>query len=185
MAEDLAPGDVEAYTKGVLLASDAETLRALNSALTRCRNYCGWHVSPVKTDTVMLHGSGHRFIVLPTLKVDSLISIVENDVVIDVTTIDQYTQEPGVLYKRRGCWHGRIEIVYSHGFAAAEAQDFRETVLSLIDQVTASIGTGRSGPMISKRVDDVDISWSGLPRAIDNAPMDKSVLDKYLLSPFA
>lgn len=188
IAENLLVADVDAYTSSYLPAADPETQRALDAALARVRNYCGWHVSPVATETFTLRGSGFDFLVLPTLKIDTLTTVTEDGSDVDLSTIKTYTGEPGVLYRadyelwRRRCDY---EIELDHGFAAADAADWREAVLSLIAQTAEAVESGRVAPMLSKEVDDTDVHWSGLHMAIENWPLDKSVLSKYRLFYFA
>lgn len=188
MAEDLTPADVSAYTKGRLDASDPETQRALDAALARVRNYCGWHVSPVRTETITKDGTNSRWLFLPTQKIVEITSVTECDTVLDLDTAKTSADTMGLLVKQCDHWrygYGNIEIELSHGYTAAEAADFREVVLSLIDQASFTIGEGRNGPLLSKRVDDVELTWSGLPRAIDDTPMNKSMLAPYRLLGFA
>lgn len=183
MAEDLTPADVEQYTKGRLLASDPNTQRMLDAALDRARRFCGWHVTPVKTETITLPGSGFDFIVLPTLKVVSIDSITEDGATIDQADVEMFTGEPGILYKKR-CrrWCGTVEITYSHGYTATEAAAFREAVLQLIDITSLSIGTGASGPLTDIEVDDVHYQWAtGADHSygIAKNPMDESPFYQY------
>ena len=185
MAEELLPADVELYTKGRLSRTDPGVERALASAKARVRRFCGWHVSPVATQTISLDGNGDIYLFLPTLKVVNLTAITEDGVALDVAEIERSVECPGMLIKKsRGHWargYGNIEVTFEHGFTADEAQDWREAVLSLIDQASLTVGTGRNGPVISKRVDDVQMSWSGLPNEVENAPLDRKALSTYRL----
>jgi hypothetical protein len=69
----------------------------------------------------------------------------------------------------------------THGYTAAEAEDFRGAVLAMVDQASLAVGTGASGSVVSKTVDDVSLSWSG---AVAAAPIDKAALDAYRLLAF-
>ena len=185
MPEELLPFDAEQYTKGRLSQTDPDVVRALNSAKSRVRRYCGWHVSPVRAETITLDGNGGQYLFLPTLKVVTLTSVTLDGETLDLTDdVKQSAEMPGVLVRPYSFWHcgyGNIEVTLSHGFTAAEAEDWREAVLSLVDQASMSAGTGRAGPIISKRVDDVHVSWSGLPNEVENAPLDKRALATYRL----
>jgi len=58
MAE-LTPIDLESFTKGRLPRNDYETRRVLSAAQRVVRNYCNWHVSPVRiNETLILDGPG-------------------------------------------------------------------------------------------------------------------------------
>lgn len=189
MAEDLEPADVAAYTEGRLSASDAGTQRALDAALARVRRWCGWHVTPVRPQAFTMHGSAHGYLVVPTLKLASVVSVTADGETVDLSDVEEYTGEPGVLYRKNGHWCAdRVEIEVTHGFTAAEAADFREAVLQLIDSTTLSIGTGANGPLTGKTVDDVEYRWSGITDrswGIAKNPMNESVLYQFRLLPFA
>lgn len=188
MAEDLEAQDVEDYTSGRLLASDDTTQRALDAALARVRHYCGWHVSPVRSEIINRNGTGSRWLCIPTLNIDELTSVTENDVELDLDTVLTSAEEPGILVKDCGFWRygtGNVDVELDHGFTADEAMDFREAVLSLVDIASQSVGTGSNSPVIFERVDDVETHWSALPAAIRNMPMDKSMLAPFRLLPFA
>ncbi|WPH57638.1 hypothetical protein [Mycobacterium phage WXIN] len=186
MAEDLTPADVEAYTQGRLLASDPETARLLAASLDRVRRFCGWHVSPVQSNTESLDGEGWPYFVLPTRKVVDIVSITEDGNAVDLTTVRQKTDEPGVIYKRDAYWCGEIEIEYTHGYTADEAAAFRDEVLALIERTEMQQGTGAAGPLTGIEVDDVNMRWSGVMDrswGIAKNPLNESVLYKYRILP--
>lgn len=199
MAEDLLPDDVESYTGGRLSADSDETQRALNAALARARRFCGWHVSPVKTETIILdRPSSSSLLILPTLKIVTVNSITVDGNAVDLANVRTSSEAPGVLSTKDGFtpwggWHfwdsglGRVSVNVSHGYTAEEAADFRDAVLQLIDISTLAIGTGGSGPLEEKQVDDVTYRWSRIPdRLVDSIarnPMDASILYQYRLLP--
>lgn len=187
MPEELLPADVEQYTKGRLLASDPETARGLDAAIAKARRYCGWHVAPVLTETITLDGDGGRLLFLPTLKIVSIDSITIDDVVVDPDTYKTMSGAPGVVAKTHtgGChwnfWHcgvSNIEVTFTHGFTAAEAADWRDAVLRLIDQASLTVGQVASGPMTEKKVDVVQYRWSD---RIDYTGIDRTALAQYKL----
>lgn len=193
MAENLTIADVSAYTGGRLPATgdgSTETQRMLDDALARARGFCGWHVSPVQSTTVNIDGSGYEWIVLPTLKIVSITSVKEDGETLDVSGFRVKSNEPGVLYWRDRCWDpcSEYEITFTHGFAAAEAADFRGEVLRLIDATSLTIGTGGVGPATGVEVDDVSIRFSGITDrswGIAKNPLLESVLYQYRLLPIA
>lgn len=186
MAEELTPADVSSYNPE--LTDVDENTRLLAAALQRIRTFCGWHVSPVEPAEWAVHGRNFDFIVVPTLKIVDIISITEDGVPVDLTNVVQYSDEPGVLYKKSGIWHGRVEIEATHGFTAAEAMDWREEVLALIDRQIINIGTGGNGPLSGLEVDDVSMRWSGITDrswGIAKQPLNESVLYQYRILPIA
>lgn len=172
-----------------MAADDPETQRALDAALARVRRFCGWHVSPVMEQTFSVRGGGWNYIVIPTLKVASITSITENGQTVDLDDVEQYSGEPGVIYKKNcGRWCGRVEITVDHGFTAAEAEDFRGEVLALIDRNEVNRGTGGSGPVTEYEVDDIHLRWSASQErlmGIAKDPLNESVLYQFKLLAFA
>lgn len=194
MAE-LTAADVEAYTKGRLQASDPEVQRMLNAALAAARGYCGWHVSPLKTgDVQALDGTGKPRLHLRTLKVVAVTAVTEDDVSIDPADVVVSKVVPGRLRKKnRSCWSCRddaIEVTMNHGFTEAEAADWRQAILSMVDQMSlmpVSGETGRSdADLVRKRVDDVEYQWSdGKYAALAEQVLFSvnSILDRYRILP--
>lgn len=191
MAENLTPADIEQYTNGQLLASDPETQRMLDEALARARSFCGWHVSPVQSSTITVRGSGYEYMILRTQKITAITSVTEIDqdgvsTVLDVNDFEVFTDESWAIYRRKcqpfNC-RMTYQIVFSHGYTAAEAADFRGAVLQLIDSMAQSIGTGASGPLSEFQVDDVKLAWANNRTAGDVAsnPMNESPLYQYKL----
>lgn len=195
---DLTAADVEAYTRGRLSASDAETQRALDAALSAIRRYCGWHVTPVVSETMMVDGTGQLDIVLPTLQIQSITSITDNDTAVDLTTVDWNNSEPGVLHRNNWtpwtCGLGKIVVELEHGFD--DAYDFQQAVLEFVDRSTAGVGkvVGSSGPMSTYKVDDVTYEWARSPSSPGQSPgaamrffdgLNHTLLDRYRILPFA
>ncbi len=196
MPEELVPGDVEQYTRGRLSQTDPETVRALNAALARARRYCGWHVSPVRTETITVDrpANNHPYLILPTLKIVSLNSITVNDVPVDLTTVRMSVDAPGVLSLNNWIpwdgWNwdsgwGLVQVTLKHGFTAAEAEDFRDGVLSLVNRAARAASQEGMGPPVEKTIDDVTYRWApgALATEVTAAPLDKGILNKYRIMP--
>lgn len=188
MAEDLTPADVENYTNHRLLASDPEVLRGLNAALARIRRYCGWHVSPVRTETLTVDGPGYglggHYLVLKTMHIVDLISITEHDEPTDLANVKESADAPGILYKKRchwACGFSAIEVELEHGYTAAEAADFREAVLALVDRASQSVGdAGGGAQLVEKEVDDVRYRWSD---RVISLTLDESAVGQFRILP--
>ena len=171
---DLRGEDVTNFTNGRLDGDDDEVKRMLAAALQVARNHCGWHVSPVKVaDTMTVDGPDSSMLFLPTMKIVELTSVTEDGTDLDVDDI-AISAGSGPLWRRRlslrkrsgGWWtdqYSGIEIVMSHGFTEIEAADWRQGVLSMVDQmsqlpVQAAIGGSTFG-QTALRVDDVQINY--------------------------
>lgn len=145
MADELSAAAVEQYTKGRLDAADDETKRLLAEGLAEARRYCGWPVTPVRTETITLDGPGGKLLRLPTLRLVELVYVVEDgDVEYDPDT-DLYVSPLGLVSKRGGGnWsrhYGAIEVRMTHGFDGAP--DFDGAVLSAIDRASLAPVGGR------------------------------------------
>lgn len=189
-AGELTAQDVEDYTKGRLPEDEPETERLLNAALAAARRYCGWHVTPVKTDDeITLDGPGSFQLSLPTLHLVELTAVTEDGTALDVA--DLHSSPLGLVRKKSGaCWSrnlGGITVKMKHGFS--EAPDWQAAVLEIVDRTAAQVGNviGSSGPPVEKRVDDVSMRWvltiANNPRLFDI--LNHTLLDPYRLEPSA
>lgn len=173
--------DVEAYTQGRLLASDARTATLLAASLSAARRYCRWHVTPLRSDTFTLDGPGNRIVVLPTLNLVSLVSLTEDAVAIDVTTVQWsslglVTKAPNSVWLSP-LWTSALRGVVAqvtHGFD--DAPDFNMGVLQAVERVAYGAG-GREviGPF----------QYPVLPTATGSVFTDseRAALDQYRLEP--
>lgn len=196
---ELTAGDVQTYTSGRLTSGDGEVQRMLNAALMVARREVGWFVSPVEEDyEVTLDGPDSRVLWLPTLKLVTLTSIVEDDVSLDMSTVRASTGDtPGrnrrvAVRKRSGnFWsdeYGSIVVTMDHGFTEAEAVDWRQAILSMVDQmsllpVRAATGSSDFG-VASKRIDDIQLNWSSPYAAMAEEVIFSigHIIDKYKLA---
>lgn len=168
---ELTGDDVTAFTGERLDGDSDEAKRMLKAALEIARRDAGWHVNPVRTDTLQLDGPDSRILWLPTRKLVDLISVEEDGVAITpIATKLSYSrgQAPGLstpvrVRKESGaywtCRYGGIEVEMEHGYDDVEAADWRQAVLSMVDQIALVSGGGTSGVLTRKRVDDVDYSY--------------------------
>ncbi|WP_374159082.1 hypothetical protein ACEWX3_07620 [Mycobacterium sp. G7A2] len=183
MAE-LTTQDVHAYTGGRLASSADETTRLLNTALNLARRYCGWHVTPVQTETVVMDGPGSTLLVLPTLQLESLTAIVEDGVTVDLDYVGHSPR--GLLLKKPGYvgggngyrWssaYSGISVTMTHGFE--EAPEWQSAVLSYVDRTSLAIGS------VGQRENVGPFSFSEKPAAAGSAFTDEErmLLDLYRL----
>lgn len=142
---------------------------AINAALVAARRYCGWHVSPVRVDeSLELDGPGGRVLSLPTLSLNSVASVTELGVALDVSALDR-SRRKGTLTKQYGRWSGRdgaIVAVVTHGFTEAEASDWRAAIVATVDERSA--GSIRDdADMKRKKIDDTEYEWFGALLSVD------------------
>jgi hypothetical protein len=191
MAE-LSVDDVIQYTGG-RLADDDETQRILDTALLVARRYCGWHVSPVRVDDVIvMDGPGGTELFPPTRKIVEVTEVLNDGIPLEVggsgsgagtPVVVVPASAPWKLVLTTGRWSTRysgIELTISHGYTEAQAQDWRQAVLSMVDQMGSTAGRS-DADLVSKQVDDVIYRWN---TAADQALYSvKPILDNYELRP--
>lgn len=172
MAE-LAESDLEAFSDDRLTGDEAK--RMLAAALIVARRFCMWHVSPVKTaHAFTIDGPGSAVLFLPTKKLGTLTSVEEDGDALDLADIVASAGDGTdmmrrvALRKRSGAWwtgeYSGIDLVMTHGFTELEAGDWRQAIMSMVDQmslVPVQGGTGASTfGQSSLKVDDVTISYA-------------------------
>lgn len=160
---EITVADVELFTRGGLLATDVETNRILQRAYSAVRKYCGWHVSPELATVTTLDGPGHTLLALPTLKLVTLTSVVEDGVTLTVGNLTP-SASGRLLVKRVApyLWSANyrsIVVTMTHGFASAP--DFDQAVLSLISEMAsmATASVGQVGSVKRNKVDDTEREW--------------------------
>lgn len=164
-------------TQSLLPPSSADRVtRAREAAEAAVRAYCGWHIAPVKTETIKLDGTGTRTLFLPSLHVTDITALKVCGVVQDVTNLE-WSQNGFVRAHRR--WPDRlraVEITFSHGFESAP--DVAEIVLAIADREVAS----PSG-VVREQAGQVSVSYSqvapGVAGGIALLAHEKAILDKY------
>lgn len=187
---ELTTADVETFTRGRLSANDDVVQDILDAALVRARNYTGWPVSPViDGDVVTLDGPGGRELFLPTRKIGSIASIVENGITVDPSSYVVSSNIQRMVYRKSGCWtseYAGITVTYTHGYSEEEAADWRRAILQMVDRMARSQQSGaRSDDDLKrKHVDDVEYEWIDWSAAADREITSvESVLDYYCLTP--
>lgn len=144
MIGDITTADLESFTKSKLLQGDRETYRNLGAALQEVRNYCRWHVSPSRTETLTLNGPGGTHLYLPSKKVSAIISIVEDGVTLDVSEFSW--AEHGDVIKPmmvNSMWNKvwsrtfrSIVVTLTHGFTEPQCEDWRRVVLEVAERMS-------------------------------------------------
>ncbi|MGE2733844.1 hypothetical protein [Mycolicibacterium vaccae] len=189
---ELTAADVHTYTDGRLPNDEpnGKVANMVKAALAAARGYCGWHVSPVRSETLTLDGPGGRLLSVPTLKVVGAPTVVEVGRPVDV---GWSSEKPGCARKRsRGLWSdefGAIEVTLTHGFTEVQAADWRDAICSMVEEMAlrsrVDKTTGRSArDLTGKKVDDVELNWSALRQSADRAVFGvAATLDRYRLIP--
>lgn len=145
------------------------------SVLSWMRRYCGWHVWPVRAETLTVDGSGSATVHLPTLRLADVEAVTEAGS--DVSGFSW--SEAGMLRKRSGVWTREfrgVTATVEHGFDEAP-----ELVGVLAKATIRELGS-RTGQKLS-RVGE--IAYQNMPSSPGGAALfagEYQVLDAYRLN---
>lgn len=101
------------------------------------RRYCGWHVYPVITESIVLDGSGRSVLRLKTLQLLEITAFSENGVALDPATLEW--SQAGYLERRHGAFTRRlrgIRATIRHGFE--DAPELQALVITIAERAKAS-----------------------------------------------
>lgn len=137
-------------------------------AQTAIRAYCGWHIAPVITETLVLDGTGTRSFQLPTLRLLEVTSLeVDGSAV-----VDPEFSRAGIVRVRSTERFRTILVTFRHGFESSEVADIQANIAGIDRLLRLQGGNARVG--------QVQFSLGGLnPGGFD--AYTASVLDRYAL----
>lgn len=182
----VTPDQVSQYTQGKVSASDPRLPALIDGATAAVRRYCGWHIAPAYTETLVVDGPGGHVLTLPTLHVTALGPVVESG-----TTLVEYTgAEASGVYEwsalgnvRRTCgrWtdHYRaISVTMTHGYESAP--DVAQIIMQVVAQALSSpMGATR------EQAGQLSVSWAttapGVSGGLSLLQRDLDVLNLYRL----
>ena len=98
--------DLDAYLSG-------DPQAALDRATATVRAYCGWHVAPQATTSVVVDAPDST-VLLPSLHVTDVASVTVDGEPVPVG--DVVWGEDGVLKLNRCSRRGRVEVTFTHGY---------------------------------------------------------------------
>lgn len=138
-------GDLESYQGG-----DAQSL--IDQATALVRRYCGWHVTPERTETFVLDGSGGRSLRLPSLHVTGVSAVTNDDIVytddeFEWSTVGTLTRSPSCGIWIKGA--RKVRVTVTHGYSADDAADLASVVMARATRVQGSPGAAirvQAGP---------------------------------------
>lgn len=152
----------------------------LNAAHGAIRDYCGWHVAPVIPETLTLDGSGGRTLLLPSKRIQSIMSVLSDGE--DVTERVHLSKRAGMI-EIDGAWSrelGGIVIELSHGYPVDEVP----AVAALIVTLTKRARDG-GGMIASQGIGPASVRYvTGKDGAVLGVPLlesERALLDKYRL----
>lgn len=133
------------------------TQEQVDSALGALRTALGWHVAPVRVETVAFDvRRDWQHIQLPTLKLEGVTAVrdVDSGDVID-PALYRVSAKLCTIHRTSGAWpsgYAAVEVDFSHGYATLPA----ELLTALGDVITNSL---RDGAVRSVSIDDFQQSF--------------------------
>lgn len=147
---------------------------SIDAAVDAIRTYCGWHVWPVRDETMRRDGEGGKVLTLPTLRVDNITEIREQG---NVLTEDVYEWSgTGDVRRLVGCWTHRwraIEVDLTHGYGQCPPALLALVVDTVSDAVSNPVGAPTAiGPF----------QWGAqMPASSRWLSEQRTILDRYKL----
>lgn len=153
----------------------------LNAAHGAIRNYCGWHVAPIITETITLDGSGGRTLLLPSKRIVNLLTVTSDGA--DVTDKVSTSKRAGII-EIDGAWScklGGITVELEHGYLADEVPEVAGLIVTLTKRAKDAGRTVASqgvGPANIRYITGSDGAAPGVPLFAQ----EKETLDPYRLN---
>lgn len=155
-----------------------DTTLDVDGASAAIRGYCGWHVWPSLTETLVLDGPGAPVVVVPTLHLTAVTAMAEtprgtgqSPVTVDVDELEW--SRSGWVRRSSGCWTARargISITVTHGHDGPPPADVAQVCLALAKRAQGNPG-GLRRMQVGQRAED----YAGSGLLMD----EKSALDQY------
>lgn len=100
-------------------------------AVAAIEDYCGWHVAPVREETVEVESDGSGVVFLPTLRIESISSVTVNDEPVTVERGDW--SRVGRLRVPARCGDV-VSVTMRHGFKVTESLKAAALGLAAMEQ---------------------------------------------------
>jgi hypothetical protein len=141
------------------------------------RDYCGWHIAPLRAAEATLDGRGGYVITLPTLHLVDIVSITENGVAVN---LEEITWSENGVVERSVQWdtkRGNIVVTFNHGHANVPpgVQAIVQSVAQRAVNNPGSLVRTQDGPFSDT------YSQTGFNQSLPIALLDaeKAILDRY------
>lgn len=167
----VTPEQLAAYQGG-----DAQTL--LDQATALVRSWCGWHVTPSRTETVTLNGNGSPTLGLPSLYVTALTSVTDTDGTLLTLDTDYQWSTAGVL-SRLGLgwvWGSGIAVTFTHGYD--EVPELAAVIMAVASRAQKS-PDGVTRVQEGLVVEQYSQTTSGAGGGVSLLPHEKDILRRY------
>lgn len=151
----------------------------LQAAAQSVRSYCGWHIAPSITQTILCDGTGTQTLFLPSRHVSNIRSVMVSD---EEMVGDMDWSVDGMIRLRSNYFpdqFGSVKVSLDHGYDYEEVADVTAIVLKLAQR--ASTGPGI---IASQQVNGSSVSYfaaGGAPLSTPLLQIEKDALEPYRL----
>lgn len=175
-----SPEELEAYTNGLIPADDPRSELILAGATSAIRNYAGWHIAPAGNITALFDG-GTNVLMLPTLKLNSIASVIVEGTTLEATDYE-WSRRTGNVRRKYGCFPdvwGGISVTFNSGYAEVPAELKQITLQASAMALSSPTGATR------EQAGQVSMQWAttapGVSGGLTLLERDYAVLDAYIL----
>lgn len=122
--------------------SQTVTQDDVDRAVATVRRLAGWHVWPVREETITVDTPGDPLIILPTLRVEDVIDVTVEGQQVDMDTVS-WSADGMITLQRAPRGLRRVAVTLRHGFESAP--DLAGVCLKMADrsvQVQGSVSVG-------------------------------------------
>lgn len=155
-----------------------EPVDPLVAAEQAVRNYCGWHVAPVVTETVTARPAVAGVIYLPTLKLVDLLSVTVSGTALTADELAEVEWSEDGMLRRPGGWPKKwrsVVVTISHGYD--DASDAAQLIRDVAERQQI-ITNGIIGVAVGNR----QSRFAAEAGRLHLTPSQKDLLDKYRLA---
>lgn len=158
-----------------------DTDQALNAALEAVRNYCGWHIAPVLSETIRLRSPDRVVFFLPTRNLVTVESVTQLGETVDLGTMTAEVdgEVRRVLGYRYTFCNEPLTVTFTHGYEVLPSE-VAQVVMSLTKRSLESPASGRSVTQVGQVQSTTYATHRGALPLFDE---DMRVLDKYRTFP--
>ncbi|MDK7904862.1 hypothetical protein [Winkia sp. UMB0889B] len=152
------------------------------AATAAIRRYCGWHIAPVKKETIILDGRYRYGLALPTKKLVELISVEVSDGAgawSDITDSVSWS-DAGMLSRNGAPFPGRfrsVRVTFGHGYTLEEAADVVAVAVELGKRASAGASN-----IVRKQAGPFSVTFgsqNGVVGGLGLLEQEKAILESY------
>lgn len=98
--------------------SDEVTQDTIDRVVATVRNLAGWHIWPVREETLTVDTPGDPLVILPTKRIESVIAVEVDGQPVDMSTVS-WTEDGMLTLRRVPRGFRRVAVTLRHGYLDA------------------------------------------------------------------